>query len=407
LKKEKSNVVKLYEIIEPSNPQTFNCIYMAMEYAQSDLKKLVKSAIHLQLLHIKQLIYNILIGLKYIHSAGVLHRDIKPANILLNEDCSIRICDFGLARSVVGVEGASISVMKERIKMIEEFTAASDDEDVKIKNAILASIKNQSEEMNDVSTKTQKSTFAPKNFEEDKETKKKEVHKQLIKTKDQRRSMKRQLTGHVVTRWYRSPELILLEKDYGPAIDVWSVGCIFAELLSMMKENAATYHDRQPLFPGTSCYPLSPDHKQGSKTTGKPFSNTDQLNVIFDVLGTPTEEDCSFITDTNALEYLKMFSPKKRIDFSQKYPAAGPEAIDLLNKILVFNPFYRITVDECLNHPFVASIKNASLETKSEETIKLLFETEGNLDEPRLRELFVDEIKYYKMMKKDGKLIIT
>ncbi len=49
--------------------------------------------------------------------------------------------------------------------------------------------------------------------------------------------MKRELTGHVVTRWYRAPELILLEKDYGEAIDVWSVGCIFAELLTMMKEN--------------------------------------------------------------------------------------------------------------------------------------------------------------------------
>ena len=62
--------------------------------------------------------------------------------------------------------------------------------------------------------------------------------------------MKRELTGHVVTRWYRAPEIILLEKDYGPAIDIWSVGCIFAELLSMMKESAATYLERQPLFPG-------------------------------------------------------------------------------------------------------------------------------------------------------------
>jgi serine/threonine protein kinase len=48
----------------------------------------------------------------------------------------------------------------------------------------------------------------------------------------------------VVTLWYRAPEIILLEKDYGPAIDIWSVGCIFAELLGMMKESAATYMDR-------------------------------------------------------------------------------------------------------------------------------------------------------------------
>ena len=58
---------------------------------------------------------------------------------------------------------------------------------------------------------------------------------QLKATKELRKNMKRQLTGHVVTRWYRAPELILLEKDYGSAIDMWSVGCIFAELLGMMK----------------------------------------------------------------------------------------------------------------------------------------------------------------------------
>ena len=82
---------------------------------------------------------------------------------------------------------------------------------------------------------------------------------ELKKTKEMRKNMKRQLTGHVVTRWYRAPELILLEKDYGPAIDMWSVGCIFGEMLGMMKASAATYMDRRPLFPGKSCFPLSPD----------------------------------------------------------------------------------------------------------------------------------------------------
>ena len=56
--------------------------------------------------------------------------------------------------------------------------------------------------------------------------KRKQMLEQLKKTKDLRKNMKRQLTGHVATRWYRAPELILLEKDYGPAIDMWSVGCI-------------------------------------------------------------------------------------------------------------------------------------------------------------------------------------
>ena len=63
----------------------------------------------------------------------------------------------------------------------------------------------------------------------------KQIMSKLKETKELRKNMKRQLTGHVVTRWYRAPELILLEKDYGPAIDMWSIGCIFAELLGMMK----------------------------------------------------------------------------------------------------------------------------------------------------------------------------
>lgn len=97
----------------------------------------------------------------------------------------------------------------------------------------------------------------------------------LLKTKEQRRNMKRELTGHVVTRWYRAPEIILLEKDYGPGIDIWAVGCIFAELLGMMKENAPTFMDRQPLFPGKSCFPLSPAKKAEESRKGFPFSSTD------------------------------------------------------------------------------------------------------------------------------------
>ena len=87
--------------------------------------------------------------------------------------------------------------------------------------------------------------------------------------------MKRELTGHVVTRWYRAPEIILLEKDYGPAIDMWSVGCIFGELLMMMKGNAATFIDRKPLFPGKSCFPLSPAKENNEKRNGFPFSTND------------------------------------------------------------------------------------------------------------------------------------
>jgi mitogen-activated protein kinase 1/3 len=119
----------------------------------------------------------------------------------------------------------------------------------------------------------------------------------LQQTKKQRKNMKRELTGHVVTRWYRAPELILLEKDYGPAIDMWSVGCIYAEMLGMIKENAPTFLDRKPLFPGKSCFPLSPASDITEKRKGFPSSSNDQLSIIFDVIGTPTEQDKTFVTD--------------------------------------------------------------------------------------------------------------
>jgi mitogen-activated protein kinase 1/3 len=68
----------------------------------------------------------------------------------------------------------------------------------------------------------------------------------------------KQLTKHVVTRWYRAPEVILALDTYNYKIDVWSVGCIFAELLSMMRENFSHFTERKPLFPGDSCHLLSP-----------------------------------------------------------------------------------------------------------------------------------------------------
>lgn len=95
---------------------------------------------------------------------------------------------------------------------------------------------------------------------------------------------KRQLTKHVVTRWYRAPELILLQ-DYSFAVDMWSIGCIFAELLSMQVESCPRYQERVPLFPGRSCFPLSADRP----TTYS--DKLDQLNVIFNVIGTPGEDD--------------------------------------------------------------------------------------------------------------------
>lgn len=218
-----------------------------------------------------------------------------------------------------------------------------------------------------------------------------QVMQQLKATKDLRKNMKRQLTGHVVTRWYRAPELILLEKDYGQAIDMWSVGCIFAELLGMMKQSAATYLDRKPLFPGKSCFPLSPDRHARIQANGFPVARDDQLAVIFDVLGTPTDDDMSFVTDAKATGYLKSFTPNPRTDMQAKYPGTSTEGIDLLNRMLQLNPYFRISVDEALNHPFFTRVKKPHKEKESNVQIVLDFEAE-TLDRTRLRQLFVEII---------------
>jgi len=76
----------------------------------------------------------------------------------------------------------------------------------------------------------------------------KEIYQCMIKTKDQWWTMDWELTSHVVTWWYRAPELILLEKGYGYEVDLWSVGCIFAELLQMIKTNVENPSFRSPLF---------------------------------------------------------------------------------------------------------------------------------------------------------------
>jgi serine/threonine protein kinase len=76
-------------------------------------------------------VYNLFCAIKYIHSANVLHRDLKPANVLINEDCSVKICDFGLARSIAGVESASMLITgKKGQNDDEEMKSESTMEDV-------------------------------------------------------------------------------------------------------------------------------------------------------------------------------------------------------------------------------------------------------------------------------------
>jgi len=170
--------------------------------------------------------------------------------------------------------------------------------------------------------------------------------------------MTRTLTTHVATRWYRAPELILLQ-DYTSAVDMWSVGCIFAELLSMQCESVKWPHDRKPLFPGRSCFPLSADSAHTYQ------DRRDQLNVIFGVIGTPSPQDigASLPPGSAAQAYLKGLPHLPPRPLAEVYPGASQPALDLLQRMLLFNPNRRATVDDALKHSFLSSAVEAATAT--------------------------------------------
>ena len=75
-----------------------NQICLVLEYIESDIDAMFKGQVHISENAIKRIVYNLLSSLSYMHILNVVHRDIKPANILLNSDCSVKICDLGLSR---------------------------------------------------------------------------------------------------------------------------------------------------------------------------------------------------------------------------------------------------------------------------------------------------------------------
>ena len=107
---------------------------------------------------------------------------------------------------------------------------------------------------------------------------------------------------------------------------------------------------------------------------GFPIAPTDQLYKILERLGTPNEEDKSFLENGPLKTYLESYPDFKKIEWAEDYPKASPEALDLLDKILVFNPLFRITVDEALNHPFFKDIRNPENERKSPEVVTMDFD---------------------------------
>jgi len=139
----------------------------------------------------------------------------------------------------------------------------------------------------------------------------------------------------VVTLWYRAPELLLGQNEYGASVDLWSTGCILSELTC-----------RRPLFPGDS--------------------EIDQLFRIFRLLGTPREPDFSEATPSSSTswpgvtalpDYQQIFPQWKPKEFTVEYPNMLADTADLLTKLIVYDPSKRLDADAAMAHPFFAEIR--------------------------------------------------
>ncbi|KAG8745736.1 MAP kinase Pmk1 [Ceratobasidium sp. 414] len=277
------NIISILDIIKPPSLEAFKEVYLIQELMETDMHRVIRTQ-DLSDDHAQYFIYQTLRALKALHSADVIHRDLKPSNLLLNANCDLKVCDFGLARSV----------------------------------------------------KTAEPSGTETGF----------------------------MTEYVATRWYRAPEIMLTFKQYTKAIDVWSVGCILAEMLS-----------GKPLFPGRDYH--------------------HQLTLILDVLGTPTLDEFYAITTRRSRDYIRALPFRKRRPFAQLFPNASALAVDFLTKTLTFDPKKRITVEDALCHPYLEAYHDPDDEPVAPPLDPDFFEFDLHKDDisrEQLKQLLYDEI---------------
>ncbi|KAH9515024.1 hypothetical protein Btru_021696 [Bulinus truncatus] len=273
------NIICIREIMLPKeDAKEFKDIYVVFDLMESDLHRIIYSEQELSEEHIRYFLYQILRGLKYIHSANVIHRDLKPSNLLVNEDCHLRIGDFGMARGVC---------------------------------------------------------YTP--------------HEPSY-----------YMTQYVATRWYRAPEILLSMLEYGEAADMWSVGCIFAEMIG-----------RKHLFPG------------------KDYIT--QVKLIIGVLGTPSEEIMSNCQNEILKNIIKSCVKKEPVAWNKLFPKTTKKSLDLLSKMLVLDPANRINVEQALAHRLLSNYHDPDDEPICVPAFNFDFEKE-DMDKSQLRSAIMDEI---------------
>lgn len=250
---EHPNLLGLRTVMRPPAGELagWQDLYLVTDLLDSDLHQVIKSDQQLTDDHCKWFMWQLLRGLHALHAAGVVHRDLKPSNLLVNENCDLKVADYGISR---GVAAAAPGGAAE----------AADDDVLK-------------------------------------------------------------MTSYVVTRWYRCPELLCGNKRYDCSVDVWSVGCVLADLLG-----------RAPLFGGANHMAM--------------------LREIVELLGTPDDAALDAIQDPRAVAFLRRMDEEEGTAWGEVFPDASEQALDLLSQLLVFDPARRLSVRDALKHPWLASL---------------------------------------------------
>ncbi|RLN83329.1 hypothetical protein BBJ28_00009186 [Nothophytophthora sp. Chile5] len=300
------HVVSVLDVMRPPSLARFEDTYIVTDLMETDLHRVINSPEPLSSDHVAFVTYQLLCALRYVHSAHIIHRDVKPSNVLINRDCLVKLCDFGLAR------GVELRPVTPSSSDGTSGTPGSQDGDAQLDEA---------------------------------------------------------LTEYVVTRWYRAPELLLASR-YSTAIDLWAVGCILVEMFT-----------RKALFPGH-------DHVH-------------QLHLILQLVGSPSPEDMGFVTNLKAKRWMARQAQHEAKSLSSVCPSAPPEALDLMTRLLQFDPRKRISVDDAIAHPFLAPYRDDGIEMGSERLAETAFdfsferENKSKLDKDTLRRLIFEDVCHF------------